>query len=105
MCIHHFHISHNTLCWRVSCPSTHTNSFAYALSSSSLGTFNRPKRNENHAYAKLFLYVGGQETHQQERERVNIGFTYFQNFSLYIRLAMHFTVLRNILNVAHHNLS
>ena len=41
----------------------------------------------------------------QTRKRVNIGFKYFQNVFLYITLAMHFTVLRNILNVAHHNLS
>lgn len=59
----------------------------------------------NNAYAKLFVCVGGQETCKQERERVNVGFGYFQNFFLYITLAMHFTVLRNILNIAHHNLS
>ena len=40
--IRHFRISHNTLCWRVSCTSTHANSFAQELSSCSLGTFNRP---------------------------------------------------------------
>ena len=45
MPIRHFHVSHNTLCLRVSCPPTHANSFAYALSSSSLGIFNRPERN------------------------------------------------------------
>ena len=64
-CIRNFHISHNTLCLRVSCPSTHANSFECALSSSSLGTFNRPERNVNNAYAKLLASVGGQETRKQ----------------------------------------
>ena len=105
MCIRLFHISHNTLSLRIFCPPTHTNSSVYALSSSCLGTFNRPKRIVNNVYAKLFVCVTGQETHKQERERVNIGFKYFENFSLYIALAMHFTVLRNILKIAHHNLS
>ena len=57
--------SHNTLRLRVSCSPTHANSFAYSLSSSSLGTFNRQERNVNNAYAKLFACVGGQETCKQ----------------------------------------
>ena len=105
MCIRHFHISHSTLCWHVFCSPTHTNSFAYTLSSSSLGTFNRPKRNVTMRMQNCLCVLGGQETCKQERERVNVGFGYFQNFFLYITLAMHFTVLRNILNIAHHNLS
>ena len=45
--------------------STHANNFECALSSSSLGTFNRPDRNVNNAYAKLLASVGGQETRKQ----------------------------------------
>ena len=47
------------------CSPTHANSFAYSLSSSSLGTFNRQERNVNNAYAKLFACVGEQETCKQ----------------------------------------
>lgn len=65
MPIRHFHISHNTRCLCVSCPPTHANSFAYTLSSSSLGIFNRPERNVDNAYAKLLACVGGQETRKQ----------------------------------------
>ena len=61
--IRHFHISHNTLCLRVSCPPTHANSFACALSLSSLRNFNCPERNVNNAYAKLPAWV--QETRKQ----------------------------------------
>ena len=63
--IRHFHISHNTLCLLVSCPPTHANSFACALSLSSLRNFNCPERNVNNAYAKLSACAGGQETRKQ----------------------------------------
>ena len=63
--IRHFHISHNTLCLRVSCPPTHANSFTCALSLSSLRNFNCPERNVNNAYAKLPACAGGQQKHKQ----------------------------------------
>ena len=64
-CTPHFHISHNALCLRVSCPPTHANSFTCALSLSSLRNFNCPERNVNNAYAKLPACAGGQQKHKQ----------------------------------------
>ena len=63
--IRHFHISHNTLCLRVSCSPTRSDSFAYALFTFLSGRLKTPKEDEDKAYAKLFACVGGQETHKQ----------------------------------------
>ena len=63
--IRHFHISHNTLCLRVSCSPTRSDSFAYALFTFLSGRLKTPKEDEDKAYAKLFACVGGQETRKQ----------------------------------------
>ena len=63
--IRHFHISHNIIFLRVSCPPTHANSFAYALFTFPSKRLKAPKEDEDKAYAKLFARVGGQETRKQ----------------------------------------
>ena len=63
--IRHFHISHNTLCLRVSCSPTRANSFAYELFTFLSERLKAPKEDEDKAYAKLFARVGGQETRKQ----------------------------------------